>query len=180
MHKITVLVGSLRKDSINRKYAAALGKLGADLFDFGYPDLDLPIYNEDLWADLPAGVAALKESLDTADGVLFVTPEYNRAYTPAIKNAVDWGSRPYGKSSWPGKPVAVTGASGGAIGTAVAQVALRGSLIHAGTLLMGRPEMFYHYSADAIDAEGNFTNDKTRGLMREYLEAFSAWIAKHG
>ncbi|PZQ51579.1 MAG: NADPH-dependent FMN reductase [Rhodovulum sulfidophilum] len=180
MHTVSVLVGSLRKDSINRKYAKALERLGADLFAFDYPDLDLPLYNEDLWADPPKGVLALKESIAAAHGVLFVTPEYNRAYTPAIKNAIDWGSRPMGQDSWGGKPTAITGATGGGVGTAVAQNLLRQLVVGRGTVLMGQPEMYYQLTPDAIDAEGNFTSEKTRGLMRGFLESFSRWIAKHG
>lgn len=180
MHKVSVLVGSLRKASINRTYAKALGKLGADLFEFDYPDLDLPLYNEDLWSDPPEGVLKLKESVEGADAVLFVTPEYNRSFTPAIKNAIDWGSRPVGKSSWNGKPAAITGAAGGAIGTAMAQAQLRGIVVGQGLILMGRPEVFYSFKEGAVDAEGDFTNEETRKFMRGFLETFSAWVEKHG
>ncbi len=179
MYKIAVLVGSLRKDSINLRYAKALEKLGADLFAFGYPGLDLPLYNEDLWADPPKGVLALKEAIATADAVLFVTPEYNRSFTPAIKNAIDWGSRPFGQDSWPGKPAGITGATPGGVGTAVAQNQLRSVVVGRGMALMGQPELYYQLTKDAIDAEGNFTNPKTVEIMRGYLEKFSAWIANH-
>lgn len=180
MHKVSVLVGSLRKASINRTYAKALGKLGADLFEFDYPDLDLPLYNEDLWSDPPEGVLKLKASVEVADAVLFVTPEYNRTFTPAIKNAIDWGSRPVGQACWPDKPAAITGAAGGAIGTAVAQAALRSVVVGRGMVLMGQPEVLYQLLPDGIDAEGDFTSEKTRDFMRSFLEKFSAWIAKHG
>ncbi|TPE50202.1 NADPH-dependent FMN reductase [Amaricoccus solimangrovi] len=180
MRKISVLVGSLRAASINRTYAKALGKLGADLFEFDYPSLDLPLYNEDLWPDPPESVFALKRSVEAADAVLFVTPEYNRSFTPATKNAIDWGSRPVGQPSWPGKPAAITGASGGAIGTAAAQAQLRSIVVGRGMVLMGQPELYYSFKPEGIDAEGNFTSDKTREIMRGFLEKFSAWIEKHG
>jgi chromate reductase len=179
MFKVSVLVGSLRGASINREYARALEKLGADLFAFDYPDLDLPLYNEDLWADPPSGVLALKESLAAADAVLFVTPEYNRSFTPAIKNAIDWGSRPVGEDSWRDKPAALTGATPGGVGTAVAQNHLRQVVVGRGMVLMGQPELYYQLPPGALDAEYNFTNPKTAQLMRGFLEAFAGWVAKH-
>ena len=126
MAKVAVLVGSLRKESINLAYAKALMKLGASRFDFDLVEIgDMPLYNEDLWENPPEAVLRFKSRIEAADAVLFVNPEYNRSITPAMKNAVDWGSRPWGKSSWTGKPAAITGATPGAIGTAVAQAHLR-------------------------------------------------------
>lgn len=180
MLKISVLVGSLRAASINRAYARALEKLGADLFTFDCPDLDLPLYNDDLWADPPAGVLALKASVAAADAVLFVTPEYNRSFTPAIKNAIDWGSRPVGQDIWRDKPAALTGATPGGVGTAVAQNHLRQVIVGRGMVLMGQPELYYQLTRDALDAEENFTNPKTVALMRGFLEAFAGWTARHG
>ena len=112
MHKVLVIVGSLRSGSLNRKLAGALEKLASDRLEFTYADLsDLPLYNDELWSDTPAVVSKLKADIEAADGVLFVTPEYNRTYSAVIGNAIHWGSRPYGKNSWAGKPAAITGTS---------------------------------------------------------------------
>ena len=105
MHKVFVVVGSLRAESINRKFARALEKLGGGRFAFAEANLaDLPMYNDDLWADPPASVLKLKADILAADAVLFVTPEYNRSLPPVTKNALDWASRPYGTSAWKNKP----------------------------------------------------------------------------
>src|SRR6185436_11258651 len=109
MYKIAVLVGSLRRESINLKLAKALAKLAKGRLEFNFLSLDLPLYNEDLWANPPAAVLKLKKDIEAADAVLFVTPEYNRSTTPIIKNAIDWGTRPWGKNSWSGKPAAIAG-----------------------------------------------------------------------
>ena len=114
MKSLAVLVGSLRRESINLKLAKALETLGSDIFSFDYVDLNLPLYNDDLWPEPPAGITMMKAKVAASDGALFVAPEYNRGITPIIKNAIDWGSRPYGKSCWPGKPTSIAGASPGA------------------------------------------------------------------
>src|SRR4051812_33764640 len=112
MKTVAVLVGSLRRASINRKFAESLGKLAADRLEFHIVEIgDLPLYNDDLWENPPQSVLRLKREVEAADAVLFVTPEYNRYFSPAIKNAIDWGTRPWGKNSWAGKPSAVVGAT---------------------------------------------------------------------
>lgn len=176
MHKIAVLVGSLRRDSDNRKLAKALEKLGAEGFSFSYPDLDLPLYNEDLWRDPPKGVLALKDAVAQADAVLFVTPEYNRSISPAIKNAIDWGSRPRGENSWTGKPAATVGTSPGSIGTAVAQSHLRTILLSQDMKVMGQPELYLVFRPGLIEEDGAITNDDTRQFLAKYLTRFSSWI----
>jgi chromate reductase, NAD(P)H dehydrogenase (quinone) len=178
MHRVSVLVGSLRRDSINRRYARVLEKLAEGRLAFDYPELDLPIYNQDLWEDPPAGVTALKASIASADAVLFVTPEYNRSFTPAIKNAIDWGSRPTGHSSWPGKPAGITGASPGQISTAVAQAQLRSIVVAQGMILMGQPAVHLRVTEGLIDDDLSITDPKTRDFVASYVTKFEAWITR--
>src|SRR5262245_10476254 len=129
MYKVAIVVGSNRRESINRKLAEALALLGEGRFSATFPRIDdLPLYSADLEADLPESVARFKAEIEAADAVLFVTPEHTRSIPALLKNAIDWGDRPYGKRSWFGKPVAITGTTPGAIGTAVAQQHLRSIL----------------------------------------------------
>ncbi|MET0985324.1 MAG: NAD(P)H-dependent oxidoreductase, partial [Steroidobacteraceae bacterium] len=142
MYSVAVLVGSLRRDSINKKLAHALAKLGQGKLDFRLVEIgDLPLYNEDIWVNPPPSITRFKQAIEGADAVLLVSPEYNRGTTGVLKNAIDWGSRPYGKSSWVGKPVALAGASMGATGTALAQASLRQTMIILDTVVMGLPEV---------------------------------------
>jgi chromate reductase, NAD(P)H dehydrogenase (quinone) len=177
---ILVLVGSLRADSINRKYAHALEKLGAGKLAFTYADMDLPLYNDDLWQSPPEKIVKLKEQIKAADGILFVTPEYNRSLPAVTKNAVDWGSRPFGQSVWAGKAVAITGASPGAIGTAVAQSQLRSSLVILETHVMGGPEVYFTFKPDVIDDDGNVLNDRTVQFLTGFIDKFADWIGRFG
>ncbi len=176
MHKLAILVGSLRQGSYNRKLARALEKLGAEYFACQYPDLNLPLYNEDLWQDPPASVLQLKADIAAADAVLFVTPEYNRSMPPVIKNAVDWGSRPFGQNSWKGKPAGIAGASMGNIGTAVSQSHLRSSIVPLGVILMGQPELYFKFEPDAIDGNGEVAEEKTRAFLQRYMDSFGKWV----
>ncbi len=150
MVKVAVIVGSLRREWINRNLALALKKLGRryglDLSLVGLADL--PHYNQDLWADPPAAVTRLKRDVEAADAVIFVTPEYNRAPPGLVKDAVDWASRPYGKNSWAGKPAAVIGATTGKVGTAVAQSHLRATLLVLDLAVMGQPEAYIQLPAE--------------------------------
>ena len=124
MKKVAVLVGSNRRDSINLKFARALAKLAEGRLEFQFADIiALPMFNDDLVADLPDSVRAMKDLVAGADGVLLVTPEYNRSFTALLKSAVDWGTRPAGENSWNGKPGAIVGASPGVIGTTAASSA---------------------------------------------------------
>ena len=181
MTKIAVLVGSLRKDSINRKFAGALEKLTAGQMEFVYADLaSLPNYNEDLWNVVPDAVTQLKAVIESADAVLMVTPEYNRTYPGVIKDAIDWASRPWGKNSWAGKPVAITGTSPGAIGTAIAQHHLRTSMVAVGTAVMGQPELYYAYKPEHFGADGEIADEATKTYLEGWIGSFADWIVKTG
>jgi chromate reductase len=178
MYKVAAVVGSLRKDSINRKLALALARLGQPKLSIELVEIaDLPVYNSDLDAGMPAPAVRLKSEIEAADAVLFVTPEHNRSISTALKNAIDWASRPYGKSSWKGKPAAVAGASGGNIGTAVAQQHLRTILAHLDVPVLGQPELYIAFKPGVIDEEGNVSDEATRQLLLGFLDRFHDWIA---
>jgi chromate reductase len=177
MYKIAVLVGSLRRDSINRKFAKALAKLGQSKFDFHFVELgDLPIYNEDLWENPPPSVLRLKKDIEAADAVLFVTPEYNRSIPAVVKNAIDWGTRPWGQNSWAGKPGSVIGTSPGNVGTGVAQAHLRSVLTILDVILLGQPEVYFVTKPGLINDEFEVTDDQTREFLQGYLAKFAGWI----
>lgn len=176
MKNILVLVGSLRKDSINKTYAHALEKLAAGQFAFQYADMDLPLYNDDLWQSPPAKVVALKDAITKADGILIVSPEYNRSIPAVTKNAVDWASRPFGHNAWKGKAAAITGASPGSQGTAVMQSQLRSSLVILGTAVMGDPEVYISFKPELVDAGGAIANEGTAKFLKGFLDSFDAWI----
>ena len=179
MYKIAVLVGSLRRDSINLKFARALAKLGAGQFEFRTVELgDLPIYNEDLWENPPAPVLRLKKDIAAADAVLFVTPEYNRSIPAVVKNAIDWGTRPWGQNSWAGKPGSIIGTSPGNVGTAVAQAHLRSVLTILDVSLLGQPEIYFVWKPGLINDEFEVTDDQTREFLQGYLAKFAGWIAQ--
>lgn len=175
--KIAVVIGSLRKDSYNKKLAHALEKLAKGKMEFVFVDIGgLPLFNQDLEANPPAAVTKLKNEIESADGVLFVTPEYNRSIPGVLKNAIDWVSRPYGKSSWAGKPAAICGTSPGAVGAAVAQNHLRSVI--SGFLdmpTMGQPEMYLTWKDELIDADFNVTNDSTKAFLQGFVDKFSVW-----
>ena len=180
MHKVAVIVGSLRRDSINRQFAQALAKLGGEQFQFDLLRLDdLPMYNDDLLEpEPPAPVRRLKATVDVADAVLFVTPEYNRSTTPIIKNVIDWGSRPLGASCWTDKPASIVGASDGSAGTAVAQAQLRAILVNLGMPVLAGVEVYFTHRPGVIDAEHQVVDDSTRQFLGLYLAKFAAWIAR--
>lgn len=181
MPTIAVIVGSLSAGSINRKYAKALAKLAAPLLDFDFVDLsELPHYNNDLWANPPKSVLELKRKVEAADGVLIVTPEYNRSFTGVLKSALEWGSRPWGQSSWGGKPVAVTGASVGAAGAAMAQIQLRTILVHLDMVQMGQPEIFLKSTPELFDEHDDVTNEETRTLLLNFVRLFATFVERHG
>jgi chromate reductase len=178
--RIAIIVGSTRRDSINRKLAQALAKLGEGQLDFTFVEIgDLPLYNQDLENDPPAPVARMKAQLEAADGVLIVTPEHNRSIPAALKNAIDWGTRPWGKSSWPGKVAAVIGTSPGAIGTAVAQSHLRnvlGSIL--GLLVMGG-EHYVTFKPELVAADGSVADANTRKFLSDFIAQFAALVDRH-
>jgi len=177
MKTVAVLVGSLRRESLNRKFAEAIGKLAGDRLSFKFVEIgDLPLYNEDLWENPPEAVLRMKREVEAADAVLFVTPEYNRSYTPAIMNALNWGSRPWGQNSWEAKPAAIIGTSPGAIGASVGQNALKGIVTVLDMVLMGQPEVYYSYKAEAFDSENNVVAEETKAFLEKWIDRFSGWI----
>jgi len=180
MTKVAVFVGSLRRESINRKLALALVQLaGPRGLHLALSRIDdLPLYNEDLWTNPPASVLRLKAEIAAADAVLFVTPEYNRSLPAVTKNIVDWGSRPLPQNSWPGKPTGIVGASPGAIGTAVAQSHLRSIAGVVGMAVVSQPELYLSLKPGVIDESHRVTDESTRKLLERYLDAFAAWIAR--
>jgi chromate reductase, NAD(P)H dehydrogenase (quinone) len=179
MPTVAVFVGSLRKDSINRKFAESIGKLAGDRLTFRFVEIgDVPLYNEDLWANPPEAVLRMKREIEAADAVLFVTPEYNRYFSPAIKNAVDWGTRPWGKNSWSTKPSAVIGATPGATGASAGQNSLKGLLTVVDTVLMGQPEVYFQYKPELFGEDGSVVDERTRDFLNRWIDRFAAWIER--
>lgn len=180
MFKVAVIVGSLRRESINRRFAHALSRLAEGSLEFQFVELgDVPMYNEDLWQDPPPSVMRLKQSIGAADAVLFVTPEYNRSIPALIKNTIDWGSRPRGESSWAGKPVGIVGTSGGAIGTAVAQSHLRHVVAACGMTLLPLPEVYFVSKPGLITDSFEVSDERSREFLAGYVAKFGVWIAEH-
>jgi chromate reductase len=177
MRDIAVFVGSLRRESLNLKLAKALAKLGQPQFRFRFAGLgDLPIFNQDLEADLPASVVRLKAEIKAADAVLFVTPEHNRSISAVLKNAIDWGTRPWGQNSWSGKPGSIIGTSPGNVGTAAGQAHLRSVMTILDVVLLGQPEVYFVSRPGLIDGNDDITDDATREFLKGYLDRFAAWI----
>lgn len=174
---VAVLVGSLRKESINRKIALALAKLAPpsiklEIFEIA----DLPLYSEDIdVTPAPAQYTTFREKIKAADAVLFVTPEYNRSVPAALKNALDVGSRPYGQSAWSGKPGAVISASPGAIGGFGANHHLRQSLVFLNIPCMQQPEA-YISNAGAIFEESGELNERTKSFLQTFIDAYAKWV----
>lgn len=177
--KIGVMVGSLRKDSYNRRLALALQKLLPDDLSFEMIRIDdLPLYNQDFDDDFPLPCRRLKETIAACDGLLFVTPEYNRAVPGVLKNAIDIASRPYGYSAFTGKPAAVCGASIGSIGTAVAQANLRTTLGYLDMPTLGQPEVYLHVTEDLISPHGRIGNPRTEQFLQGFVERFADWFRR--
>ena len=175
---IAVLVGSLRKDSFNRKLADALSGLLPDDVRFDIQRIDdLPLYNQDDDDNPPEAARRLKQAITAADGVLFVTPEYNRSVPGVLKNAIDHASRPYGQSAFAGKPAGVLGVSIGAIGTACAQQHLRTILAYLDMPTLGQPEMFL--AADKVLEEGGGIASGSRDFIQGWLETYFAFVRTH-
>ena len=177
IHDVAVIVGSLRKGSINRQVAHALAELAPaslklTIIEIGH----LPMYNQDVDENPPAAWTAFRERIKAADAILFVTPEYNRSVPAALKNALDVGSRPYGKSAWNGKPGAVVSASPGAIGGFGANHHLRQSLVFLNVPTMQQPEAYIGGADKLFDANGKLANDGTRTFLQGFMQAFAAWI----
>jgi chromate reductase len=176
--QIAVIVGSNRRESINRKLAQALIKLGAAKFDAKIARIDdLPIYNQDHEGTLSPEVTRFKDEIKAADGVLIVTPEHNRSMPTALKNAIDWGARPFGTSVWPGKPGFITGTSPGVISTALVQAHLRTVMAGLGMTLLGG-EAYINFKPNLIDDQGNVSDETVQKFLQGFVERFATLVEK--
>ncbi|NYI40843.1 NADPH-dependent FMN reductase [Demequina lutea] len=180
MPRIGIIVGSLAKNSINKKVAQALvGLAPADaeltMLDFS----ELPLYSYDYDANYPQVAKDWKASIEEVDGIIIVTPEYSRSIPGALKNALDWASRPWGTNSFNGKPVAVMGASIGATGTAIAQQHLRTILAHLNAPTMGQPETFFQYNAAAFAPSGEIQDQGAAGVLQNFVDAAVAHVERN-
>ena len=176
---IAVIVGSLRNDSFNKKLATALEKLFPADFSFTHVRIDdLPLYNQDDDGRPAAQVVRIKGEIKAAQGVLFVTPEYNRSMPGVLKNAIDHASRPYGQNAWAGKPAGVLGASVGAVGTALAQQHLRNMLAYLDAPTLGQPEAFIHAKEGLFDANGNI-GEGSQKFLQSWMDRYVAWVKQH-
>ena len=178
--QIAVLVGSLRQDSLNRKLASAIAKLAPPEFTFKQLQIDdLPLYNQDDDNHPSEPVKRLKSEISASQGLLFLTPEYNRSMPGVLKNAIDHASRPYGQSAWAGKPAGVLGASVGAVGTAAAQQHLRNVLAYLDVPTLGQPEAFIHAKEGFFDAGGDIGSPDSKKFLQTWMNAYVAWVKTH-
>ena len=168
--------GSLRKDSYNRALLRAAAELlpqghTLEVLEIGH----LPLYNQDLEADFPVSVKEIKEKIRNSDGIIIATPEFNRSLSGVLKNMIDWTSRPYGDSAWKGLPVLVMGASGGNIGTALAQSHLKSILLYLDCRVPGQPEIYIGTAQDKFDKAGALTDEKTKEFLVGALKTFATF-----
>jgi chromate reductase len=178
-YSIAVVVGSIRRDSFNRKLASAIVKLAPADFSFHKVRIDdLPLYNQDDDANQAASVKRLKAEIAGSQGLLFVTAEYNRSVPGVLKNAIDHASRPYGQNAWRGKPAGVMGVSVGPVGTALSQQHLRNVLAYLDVPTLGQPEAFIQAKDGLFDAAGNIGEDGKK-FMQLWMDTYVAWVKKH-
>jgi chromate reductase len=181
IHEVAIVVGSLRKDSINRKLANELVKLAPPSLKFSFVEIgDIPLFNQDLENTPAQSVVDFKQAIGKAKAVLFVTPEYNRSIPGVLKNAIDAGSRPYGQSAWTGKAGAIISASPSPMGGFGANHHLRQVLVSVGISAMAQPEAYLNNADKAFDENGVFNSDRTREFLTNFLAAFAQWIENHG
>jgi chromate reductase len=179
-HNVVVIVGSLRKESFTLKIANALAKLAPDTLKLDVTTLHgISFFNQDLEATPPADWVAFREKLQKSNGVLFVTPEYNRSIPGVLKNAIDVGSRPYGKSSFLGKPIGVVSNSPGPLGGVNAAMNLKQILPGYSGSIMGQPEIYLNAIGDAFDDKGELVKESLRPVLQQYLDAYAAFVKKH-
>lgn len=179
VYTVAVLVGSLRKQSINRKVALALAELAPANLKLNIIEIgDLPLYNEDIDATPPAAYSTFREQVRSSDAVLFVTPEYNRSVPAPLKNAIDVGSRPYGKSAWSGKPGAVISVSPGAVGGFGANHHLRQSLVFLNVPCLQQPEAYLGGAGTFFDESGKLS-DKVQPFLQGFIDAYAGWVEQH-
>lgn len=178
-YKIGYFVGSLSSTSINRTLSKALISVAPPELEFTeIPIKDLPLYSADYDADFPPAGRALKDAIAASDGILFVSPEYNRSVPGALKNAIDWGSRPWGSNSFARKPTGIIGASPGGIGTAVMQSSMRSVLSFLDAPQLNAPEAYIRFNPDAYAEDGSVKDEGTASLLRHYMEEYSAFVAR--
>lgn len=177
---IAIIVGSLRKDSVNRKAALALARMAPEHVNLRIVEIgELPLYDEDVEAaGAPAAWVRFRDELAASDAVLFVTPEYNRSVPGALKNAIDVGSRPYGKSAWAGKPAAIMSLSPGAIGAFGANHHLRQSLVFLDMPILQQPEAYVGHAYSLFDEAGDIVNEDTGKFFQSFLDVFFGWIGR--
>ncbi|WP_127903856.1 NADPH-dependent FMN reductase [Solirhodobacter olei] len=180
-YDIAILLGSLRKASLNRKLAEALTGLAPDNLAFRFVDTgNLPLYNTDLDEEnVPEAWSSFRASIRQADGVLFVTPEYNRSVPGALKNAIDVGSRPAGQSAWKGTPAGIVTGSPGGIGGFGANHHLRQSLVFLDMPAMHQPEAYIGGLATLFDGDGRIARDDTRDFLKRFMSSFADWVARN-
>jgi chromate reductase len=177
---VAVIVGSLRKDSLNRKLARAVIAMASPTLACEFVEIgELPLYSQDHEADPPPAVRAFRAQVAAKDAVLFVTPEYNRSVPGALKNAIDVGSRPYGKSVWSGKPAAIISVSPGALGAFGANHHLRQSLVFLDMPAMAQPEAYIGNAAALFDEQGALTAESTREFLGKFVAAFGRWVDRN-
>ena len=179
-YKVGYFVGSLSSTSINRELSQVLIKLAPEDLEFTeIPIGNLPLYNRDLDDNYPPEATALKEAIASSDAVLFITPEYNRSIPGVLKNAIDVGSRPYGKCSFLGKPIGIVSNSPGVLGGVSAAMNLKQLLPGITGPIMGQPEIYLVGVGDAFDDQGNLTKEPMQKVMKQYIDAYAAWVEKH-
>jgi chromate reductase len=179
--RIGLFVGSLRRESFNRRLALAVARLAPS--DLVFEEIridDLPLYCQDFDAAYPPAAARLKTEVERADALLFVTPEYNRSIPGALKNALDIGSRPWGKNSFAGKPAAVLGTSPGAIGTALAQQHLRSILAYLDVAVLGQPEVYIRFEEGLVTDQGEIGTEATRKFLQGFVDRYVQWLDRLG
>jgi chromate reductase len=178
-YRIGYFVGSLASGSINRILSRALIRVAPDDLDFTeIPIKDLPLYNSDFDGDYPPTGRALKQAIEASDGILFVSPEYNRSIPGALKNAIDWGSRPWGTNSFARKPTGIVGASPGGIGTAVMQSSMRSVLSFLDAPQLNSPEAYVRFDPAVFGDQGEVNNPETEAFLRHYMEEYGAFVAR--
>jgi chromate reductase len=179
-HHVVVIVGSLRKESFSLKIANALAKLAPPTLKLDVTTLNgISFFNQDLEAAPPADWLAFREKLQKSNGVLFITPEYNRSIPGVLKNAIDVGSRPYGKSSFLEKPIGIISNSPGPLGGVSAAKHLQNVLPGIAGSIMGQPEIYLNGIGDAFDDIGNLTKESLQKVLQQYIDAFAAFVEKH-
>lgn len=178
-HRIGLIIGSLRRASINRRVATALIRLAPEELEFREIEIgDLPLYNQDDEASSMPSVERLKAEIRGCDGLLFVTPEYNRSIPGVLKNAIDHASRPYGKHVFAGRPAGVVGVSIGALGTAAAQQHLRNILAYLDVPTLGQPEVFLQFRPELVDEHGDI-GPGSRPFLQSFMLRFTDWVRRH-